>query len=84
MKNWKTFKTELLKDKEVAKEYEKLAPRYAIISQILIYLSKLRFWKQPQALSAKFLDIPNKKILRIIRGIFFTPKILYICHRWLP
>jgi ribosome-binding protein aMBF1 (putative translation factor) len=35
MKNWKTFKTELLKDKEVAREYEKLAPRYAIISQLI-------------------------------------------------
>lgn len=35
MKNWKTFKTELLKDKEVAREYKKLAPRYAIISQLI-------------------------------------------------
>ena len=35
MKNWKILKTELLKDKEVAKEYEKLAPRYAIISQLI-------------------------------------------------
>ncbi len=35
MKNWNTLKTELLKDKEVAKEYNKLAPRYAIISQLI-------------------------------------------------
>jgi len=35
MKNWKTLKTELLKDKEVAIEYNKLAPRYAVISQLI-------------------------------------------------
>jgi ribosome-binding protein aMBF1 (putative translation factor) len=35
MKKWETFKTELLKDKEVAREYNKLAPRYAIISQLI-------------------------------------------------
>ena len=35
MKKWETFKTELLKDKEVAREYNKLSPRYAIISQLI-------------------------------------------------
>ena len=35
MKNWKTLKTELLKDKEVAKEYNKLAPRYSVIFQLI-------------------------------------------------
>lgn len=35
MKNWKTFKKELLKDKEVAREYIKLEPRYALISQLI-------------------------------------------------
>jgi len=35
MKNWKTLKAELLKDKEVAREYKKLTPRYAIISQLI-------------------------------------------------
>lgn len=35
MKNWKSLKTELLKDKEVAEEYQNLAPRYEIISQLI-------------------------------------------------
>lgn len=35
MKNWKTFKKELLKDKEVSLEYEKLKPKYSLISQII-------------------------------------------------
>lgn len=35
MKTWKTFKKELLKDKLVAKKYNKLAPRYALISQLI-------------------------------------------------
>lgn len=35
MKNWKSFKKELLKDKEVAKEYKRLKPRYELISAII-------------------------------------------------
>lgn len=35
MKSWKTLKKELLKDKEVAKEYERLKPQYALISQLI-------------------------------------------------
>jgi predicted transcriptional regulator len=35
MKNWKTFKEELLKDKKIAEEYRKLTPRYALISQLI-------------------------------------------------
>ncbi len=35
MKDWKTLKKELLKNKEVAKEYERLKPRYQIISQMI-------------------------------------------------
>lgn len=35
MENWKTVKKELLKDPKVAEEYEKLKPRYALISQLI-------------------------------------------------
>lgn len=35
MENWATVKKELLKDKEVAREYERLKPRYALISQLI-------------------------------------------------
>jgi len=35
MKNWKVFKRELLKNKEVAKEYKRLEPRYRLISQLI-------------------------------------------------
>lgn len=35
MENWKTVKKELLKDPKVAEEYEKLKPKYALISQLI-------------------------------------------------
>ncbi len=35
MKNWETLKKELLKNKEVAKEYQKLEPKYALISALI-------------------------------------------------
>ena len=35
MKNWDSFKKELLKDKDVAREYEALEPEYALISQVI-------------------------------------------------
>lgn len=35
MKNWKTFKKELLEDKEVSREYIKLEPRYSVVSQLI-------------------------------------------------
>ncbi|KKS83423.1 MAG: Transcriptional regulator, XRE family [Candidatus Gottesmanbacteria bacterium GW2011_GWA1_43_11] len=35
MKNWKTLKKELLENKEVAKEYSRLKPRYELISAII-------------------------------------------------
>lgn len=35
MKTWRTLKRELLKDKAVAREYKRLAPRYALISQLI-------------------------------------------------
>lgn len=35
MKTWKELKKELLSDPEVAREYERLRPRYALISQLI-------------------------------------------------
>jgi len=35
MKDWKTFKKELLKNKKIASEYKKLEPRYVVISQLI-------------------------------------------------
>lgn len=35
MKNFNELKKELLKNKKVAKEYEKLTPRYHIISELI-------------------------------------------------
>ncbi len=35
MKDWKTVKKSLLKNREVAAEYEKLSPKYVLISQII-------------------------------------------------
>lgn len=35
MKSWKILKQELLKEKDVALEYEKLKPKYALISQLI-------------------------------------------------
>lgn len=35
MKNWSVLRKELLSDPEVKKEYDKLAPRYALISALI-------------------------------------------------
>lgn len=35
MKNWKSLKRELLKNKQVYKEYKKLEPKYLLISQLI-------------------------------------------------
>lgn len=35
MEKWETVKKELLSDPEVAKEYERLRPRYELISQLI-------------------------------------------------
>jgi len=35
MKSWKTFKKELLKNEKFTKEYRKLEPQYAVISQMI-------------------------------------------------
>ena len=35
MQSWDSFKKELLKDKEFAKEYKRLEPKYRLISQLI-------------------------------------------------
>ena len=35
MEKWEDVKKELLKDREVAKEYKRLAPRYQLISDLI-------------------------------------------------
>ena len=35
MKNWKDLKAELLKNKNVSDEYEKLTPHYQLVSQLI-------------------------------------------------
>ena len=35
MKDWKQLKSELLQNKAVKKEYDRLAPRYKIISELI-------------------------------------------------
>jgi ribosome-binding protein aMBF1 (putative translation factor) len=35
MKNWKKYKKELLNNNKVKAEYDKLAPRYELISQLI-------------------------------------------------
>ena len=35
MKNWKQLKAKLLQDKAVKKEYDKLTPRYEVISELI-------------------------------------------------
>lgn len=35
MRNWKDLKKELLADPETKREYDKLAPRYALISDLI-------------------------------------------------
>jgi ribosome-binding protein aMBF1 (putative translation factor) len=43
MDDWDRLKSELMKDKEFKKEYERLAPRYALISQLIEARAKKGF-----------------------------------------
>ena len=40
MKSWKTFKKELLKSEKFTKEYRRLEPQYAVISQMIALRAK--------------------------------------------
>lgn len=65
MKDWKTLKQELLQDPAVAIEYEKLKPKYALISQ-LIELRNKRGLTQAQL--AKKIGTKQSAIARIEAG----------------
>lgn len=40
MRAWKNLKAELLQDPAVKKEYDRLAPRYAVISELVAAQTK--------------------------------------------
>lgn len=49
MKDLKTFKRELLQDQVTKKEYDRLAPRYAIISELIAARLKQRITQKQLA-----------------------------------
>lgn len=65
MKNWKDVKKELLNDPEVKKEYDRLAPRYAIISQLIAVRSEKGFTQEELA---KRLGTKQSAIARLEAG----------------
>lgn len=50
MTDWKSLKAELLKDEETRKEHEKLAPKYAVISQVIVARHKANLTQKELAL----------------------------------
>jgi predicted transcriptional regulator len=65
MQTFEQFKKEALKDKEVAKEYKRLAPRYKLISDLI----RLRIKKGlTQAEMAKKIGTKQSAIARIESG----------------
>jgi len=65
MKTWKTFKKELLADKETAKEYQKLEAHYGLISQII---EKRRSLGLTQSQLAKKVGTKQSAIARLEAG----------------
>ncbi|MEK7543531.1 MAG: helix-turn-helix transcriptional regulator [Patescibacteria group bacterium] len=65
MKDWKTLKGELLKNKDVLVEYKKLEPRYQLISQLLE--ARLRSGFTQEAL-AKKIGTKQEAIARLESG----------------
>ena len=65
MTDWKVLKAELLKDEETRKEYERLAPRYAVISEIIGARIKN---KMTQADVAKKVGTKQSAIARLESG----------------
>lgn len=52
MSEWQEFKKELLKDPEFRKEYERLAPRYKVISEIIGARIKKKMTQQELAMKS--------------------------------
>ncbi len=65
MKTWKDLKKELLSDPEVRKEYERLKPRYELISQLISVRAKKGL---TQAQLAKKLGTKQSAIARLEGG----------------
>ena len=65
MENWKTVREELLQDPEVRREYEKLKPRYELISQLISARAKRGL---TQAQLAKKMGTKQSAIARIEGG----------------
>lgn len=51
MRTWEDFEKELLSDSEVKKEYDRLAPRYALISEVIA--ARIKKGMTQQQLAAK-------------------------------
>jgi len=67
MENWKNVRSHLLKDKIVAAEYKRLAPRYKLISQLIEMRLKR---KLTQLQLAKKINTKQSAIARIESGSF--------------
>ncbi len=65
MKDWNVLKKELLEDKEVAKEYERLRPKYLLISQLIKARAKMGL---TQAELAKKIGTKQSAIARVESG----------------
>lgn len=65
MENWETFKKELLKDKAFAREYKRLEPQYALISQVI---GRRIEKKMTQAQLAKKIGTKQSAIARMESG----------------
>ena len=49
MKEWKDIKKELLANPDVKKEYDRLAPRYALVSQLIAIRNKAKITQKELA-----------------------------------
>ncbi len=65
MKTWEEVRKELLSDPETKREYDKLAPRYAIISELIAARIK---YKMTQADVAKKVGTKQSAIARLEGG----------------
>ena len=65
MKDWKTLKKELLKDKKAREEYERLKPRYQMISEIIEARKRKGFTQEDLA---KKIGAKQSAIARIESG----------------
>lgn len=65
MSNWEDLEKELLSDKATKKEFDRLAPRYAVISELIA--ARLKY-KMTQADVAKKVGTKQSSIARLESG----------------